>query len=629
MHPVLRATLLVAPLLPLCALGPLAAAQETQTMAIRIPAPDAILKTLKPGHPRLLADAARFEQLKQAVKTDPLLKAWYAQVRAEAVRILSQPPSTYEIPDGLRLLATSRRVLDRVTDLAFLYRMEGDRKWLDRAWAELDAAAHFKDWNPRHFLDTAEMTNAFAMGYDWLYDGLTPEQRATIREAIIEKGLKAALPTYRLKNWWASARHNWNQVCNGGLGMGALAIGDEAPEVCGLILNEALRSLPLALRQYGPDGAWAEGPGYWQYATMYTVIILAGLDSALGTDFGLSDIPGLSLCGLFPIYASGPAGLSFSYADAHAGVVRAPEMWWLASRYRTPGTAWYAQNHSPGTVKDILWYNPTLDTRRPRNLPLAKRFRGAEVAMMRSAWDDPNAICLDVKAGDNKANHSHLDLGSFVLDALGVRWAEDIGADDYNMPAYFGNRRWTYYRLRAEGHNTIVYAPGQGPDQDPHAVAPIQTFRSRANFSAAVVNLTEAYRSSVSSAMRGLALVDRRRVLIQDEMHAPQPIDAWWFLHTGAAIEISPDGRLATLSKGDARLVARIVAPAGARFEDRPAAPLPTSPNPPMQNPNAGIRKLAIHLADAKDLLLVVELIPLRPNEELPAPRAVTPLDRW
>jgi hypothetical protein len=48
-----------------------------------------------------------------------------------------------------------------------------------------------------------------------------------------------------------------------------------------------------------------------------------------------------------------------------------------------------------------------------------------------------------------------------------------------------------------------------------------------------------------------------------------------------------------------------------------------------MQNPNAGIRKLAIHLSDAKDLLLVVELIPLRPNEELPAPRAVTPLDRW
>lgn len=608
--------------------GP-ARAQEDSAMPVRIPGPEAVLRTLKPGHPRLLADAARFEQIKQAVKTDPLMKEWFAHVRTEATRLLSQPPSKYEIPDGLRLLATSRRVLDRVTDLAFMYRMDGDRKWVDRAWAELDAAAHFKDWNPRHFLDTAEMTNAFAMGYDWLYDALTPEQRATIRTAIVEKGLKAALPTYRLKNWWASARHNWNQVCNGGLGMGALAIGDEEPAIAGQILYEALRSLPLAIREYGPDGAWAEGPGYWAYATMYTVAILAGLDSALGTDFGLSDIRGFSLCGLFPIYSAGPSGLSFSYADAHAGVVRAPEMWWLAHRFRVPGYAWYARNHSSSSVKDLLWYDPTLDTSRPKSLPLARRFRGAEVAMMRSAWDDANALSLDVKAGDNKANHSHLDLGSFVFDALGVRWAEDIGADDYNMPAYFGNQRWTYYRLRAEGHNTIVYAPGHGPDQDPRAVAPIAKFRSRANFAAAVVDLTAAYRTSVASAARGLALVDRRRVVVQDEMHADEPIDAWWFLHTQAQIELAPDGSQATLTQGNARLVARIVQTPGARFEVMPAAPLPSSPNPPMQNKNAGIRKLAIHLTGVRDLRLVVELAPLRAGELLPPPRRVTPLERW
>ena len=81
--------------------------------------------------------------------------------------------------------------------------------------------------------------------------------------------------------------------------------------------------------------------------------------------------------------------------------------------------------------------------------------------MMRSAWDDPNAVSVDFKAGDNKANHSHLDLGSFIVDALGVRWACDLGADDYNMPGYFGGKRWTYYRLRAEGHNTLVINSGR------------------------------------------------------------------------------------------------------------------------------------------------------------------------
>jgi hypothetical protein len=41
------------------------------------------------------------------------------------------------------------------------------------------------------------------------------------------------------------------------------------------------------------------------------------------------------------------------------------------------------------------------------------------------------------------------------------------------------------------------------------------------------------------------------------------------------------------------------------------AGPLPTSPQPEKQARNEGIRKLAIHLADAKDLRLAVLLVPL------------------
>ena len=58
--------------------------------------------------------------------------------------------------------------------LGLLYRLEGKPAYAERAWQELDAAAHFPDWNPRHFLDTAEMTHAFAVAYDWLYDSGRP-----------------------------------------------------------------------------------------------------------------------------------------------------------------------------------------------------------------------------------------------------------------------------------------------------------------------------------------------------------------------------------------------------------------------------------------------------------------------
>ena len=32
-----------------------------------------------------------------------------------------------------------------------------------------------------------------------------------------------ALKVYRGNSWWSKARHNWNQVCNGGIALGELS----------------------------------------------------------------------------------------------------------------------------------------------------------------------------------------------------------------------------------------------------------------------------------------------------------------------------------------------------------------------------------------------------------------------
>ena len=64
--------------------------------------------------------------------------------------------------------------------------------------------AAFPDFNPRHFLDTAEMTHALAIAYDWLYDQWSESQRATIRKAIVELGLKPGMRVYRIARRLAS-----------------------------------------------------------------------------------------------------------------------------------------------------------------------------------------------------------------------------------------------------------------------------------------------------------------------------------------------------------------------------------------------------------------------------------------
>jgi len=585
---------------------------------------------VRKSHPRLLVTNEDFERMRKLVQTNQQAQEFYQRLKNQAERICQEPPSRYEIPDGLRLLATSRRVLNRVYTLALMYRLDGEKRYLERAWRELEAAANFPDWNPKHFLDTAEMAHAFAIAYDWLFNEWSDEQRRILREAMVQKGLQPALTIYRQKGWWSQARHNWNQVCNGGIGMAALALLDELPDLCGEILTHAVQSIRLPMREFAPDGAWGEGPGYWNYATSYNCIFLAALETAVGTDFGLSQMEGFSETGLFPIYITGPTGRTFNFADGGDGTLMAPQMFWLARKFNQSVYAWYARTMASPHPLDLLWFDERGNEPAKEKLPLDKYFRYVEVATMRSAWNDRNAIFVGFKAGDNKFNHSHLDIGTFVLDALGYRWAIDLGSDNYNLPGYFGRQRWSYYRLRAEGHNTLVINPSQEPDQDPSAVAKIVRFVSSPDKSFAVADLTPAYARHAEKVLRGVML-DRRRgfVLVQDELALKQPGEIWWFMHTPTEVKLSDDGRVATLMQGDAQFRAVLLSPENAHFSVMDARPLPTSPDPAGQNPNKGIRKLAVNLREVKSARVSVALLPLRKGEEpkeLPSP---TPLDSW
>lgn len=585
---------------------------------------EAILKTLRPGHPRLLMSNDGFDALKKRVETDPVLREWDKTLCREADKVLTAGLPKHELPDGKRLLSTSRSVLRRTYTLAVMYRLHGDRKYVERLWKDLEAVAAFPDFNPKHFLDTAEMTHALAIAYDWLYDAWTEPQRATLRKAIVELGLKPGLAVYRSKGGWPKAIHNWNQVCNGGMTMGALALADVEPALAGEILQHAIASVPLAMRSYGPDGAWGEGPGYWAYATSYNVTMLAGLESALGTDFNLSKTPGFSQTGLFPLYITGPLGRTFNFEDSGDRIDGGDVMLWLANRFDQPAATWFAAQGKP-SAQSLLWYRTPGKDPEAAGLPLDKRWRGVEAVTLRSRWNDPNALFVGFQAGSNRVNHNHLDCGSFVLDGLGKRWALDLGGDDYNLPGYFGKQRYSYYRLRAEGHNTLVLNPGQGPDQDERAETRIVRFSSDAESGRAVADLSPAYSAHAQKVLRGMAMLDRRAVLVQDEVTAAKPADLWWFMHTEAKIAIAADGRSAVLERETAKLHVRILAPAKARFEVRPAAPLPTSPDPERQARNDKARKLTIHMAGVTDLRLAVLFAP---GDDEPVP-VLQPLEQW
>jgi len=537
---------------------------------------------LKP-HPRLLATADRIAEIRKLVRTDPVAKAYYADLRDQSKQILSQPPVTYKLV-GPRLLDQSQACLERIYVLAFLWRLDQKPEYLRRALTELHAAAAFPDWHPPHFLDVAEMTHAFAVGYDWLFEGLTQPDRDLFAKAILEKGLDPGLSAYASEAFWVAPRNNWNQVCNGGLGLGALAIGDVYRDKANAVLNNVLASLPPAMLLYAPDGGWIEGPGYWAYATQYAVNFIAGLDSSLGRDYGLSESAGFRKTGDFRLQSTGPFGLAFNYADAHEETEPAPQLSWLSNRFQQPAYAWqeqtFASRKGEASPLDLVWFPRVDKSPQETGFARAQQFRGANVAFLRTSWADPNALYVGAKGGDNGASHAHLDLGSFVFDAAGVRWAIDLGPDDYNLPDYFGKKRWTYYRLRTESHNTLLI------DNDNQS----ETARASLHLagSSIEIDLADAYPDRLQRWTRQLSFLDDQTLRIVDQVSATRPITAVWGMVTSASVEASD--RKATLRKDGKTLLARIESPETAHFDTASThAPAP-------QSPNTGTTKLVVRI---------------------------------
>ena len=606
---------------------------------------------------RLLANVDDFRKLAQLVETNDQAQRYFQLLKSDAYEMLRQPPYTYDVcppnicHDDQPVLQPSRGIVKRIYTLALMYRLTGDTNFSDRALVELKSAAQFPDWNPNvyTFLDTAEVTHAFAIGYDWI--PMTEDIRKMVRDAIVTKGLQPALRCYQDTvnfGWWVIANHNWNLVCNGGIGMGALAVSPELPDLSNEILQYIGNSLPIALKSFAPDGAWAEGPVYWSYATLYLSVFLASLSTALGNVDYLKS-PGLSETGFFPIYITGPTGRAFNFADAEELGLSTPQLFWLARAFGQSVYSWFANLNDSvanydlscsgpcvGRPLGLVWFNPSSVDPQSAGLDMGKYFRGAETATFRSSWTDPDTQFLAFKAGSNQVNHCHLDLGSFVLEALGQRWAIDLGPDLYSLPGYFDTsaERWTYYRMRAEGHNTIVLNSfGGGPDQDNTASTKIIKYSSTPTFQFAIADLVPAYSSSMNPKVqqleRGCGLA-ADHTIIQDELIPVGAVDFWWFMHTRANVVIGADSRTAMLSQVDKRLWCAIGSPNDATFISMDAKPLPSSPHPSGQDPNYGVQKLAVHLRLTMPTTVSILLYPLQPDQQPPTQLpALNPLSRW
>ncbi|MDR2705378.1 MAG: heparinase II/III family protein [Planctomycetaceae bacterium] len=560
-----------------------------------VTAADLTFPTKLPEHPRLFLTKQRETEIKELLKTDPFLDRQVKELLKKADRVKKDPLTDYRIPDGKRLLGQSRRSLDRTTTLAFAYRMTGNKEYAEVAIEEMLTVCRFKDWNPSHYLDTAEMATAVGIGYDWLYEIIPVEKRTEIKNAMLKHAMETGLSVYEKGGWWSKSNNNWNEVCNAGLTLGALAIADEEPQIAEKIVTAAVKSLPNGLTAYKPDGAYPEGPGYWAYGAAFTGLMLTALNDVFNNDFGLLKTEGLNVTGDYYMGIIGHNYRSFNYADAGDGADPSPMMYVLSHFYNRPDYAFWLRTFleqknqfSSGrlAVFHAIWYNPKGTDIDFAKTPLARKYRGIQdVCTIRNAWNNPNAAFLGFKAGNNRANHGHLDIGSFVYEVNSVRWAVDLGADDYNMPGYFGKQRWDYYRLNNRSHNTLVIGNKIQNTSADCKLIEFEHFEEGQIVARAVAEITAAYKGQVQSAKRTATLHKNGLAVIEDVLAGvTEPVR--WGMMTAATLEIN--GKTATLSQNKKQLHIEIISDEVLQFESVSVTP-PTE----QEKPNKGFSMLA------------------------------------
>lgn len=580
-------------------------------------------KNGKGVHPRITASKADFDR----IRNDASLNGWKQSVISDADAVLtaninvSGPDYIYYSTTSDVMLGVAHRVLDFMKKLGMAYQLTGDTGYSDKAYEIMTKAGEFPDWNPGHFLGTAEMTAAFAIGYDWMYDAFSDEQRSFIEGCILSHGLSEGKEAYdgtgdtENTGWWQMVNHNWNVVCNSGMIVGAVALADVCPDLCFEIIDTATTNLGYALRRFAPDGAWDEGYDYVEFILQTLSNAQSSVVNSFGTDFGIGAYPGMDSIGDFMIHMTGK-NASNNLHDAVCVPVNTPELMWLAQVYDKPvygafRMKYIERNHLSPTPLDLIYYDSEY-TRADAELNLDAHFGDMEYISHRSSWDE-NALWLSAHGGNVTVNHGHADCGSFVFEALGERWAWDLGPDTYTASGYFDeNSRYLFYRARAEGHNVIVIDPDTSAGQELDGTGIVTRFDVTGTEPCTEMNLTSAYDTKADSVVRTFRLTDNRsNAVVEDYIKLKSSSNSvYWFMHTTADIIITDDNTAELTLNGKKLRVDFEVSSGIAVLTTEDAVPL-TDTGVIQNSGNSSYRKLQLKVSGSEEFTITARLTPI------------------
>jgi len=498
--------------------------------------------------------------------------------------------------------ATARRQQNDVgiaiAEAAFIYKIEGDQKYLDAARKYMDAAVSYDIWGypnnkPNVDLAAGHLLYGLGWGYDLLYNDLTVAERTRYREKLIKQARLMAeyFKPKSGKTFAYSQNHTFIPIA--GLGVTAYALYDETPEApAWASLSRAIFDRVLAT--YSQDGYYYEGFEYWIFSTPWLVHYLDAHAHATGED--LYDRPGFRLMHEYVAHSMLPTGnYVFDFGDIFEGpLTRAGKgeeyprthpqgrfhtnynlLYRMAQRFQSgeaQGVAAWLKSFNQVNAENfwsLVWYDASL-----KPMPIERQqawhyFPDHDVVYWRSDWSK-NATAFAFKCGPPEGHHTesslrefpdwrlssghaHPDANSFIIFARGQYLTGDSGYAGVPL---------------TEHHNTLlVDGKGQGKEgtgHDAFAEVPYELLNRiriadvKVEPGQVVVrgDATAAYlpQLGLKKFVREFVYKPGSGFTVSDEVETARPAVLTWLLHADDKIEKGRDNRFSILA-GAVRLL--------------------------------------------------------------------------
>jgi hypothetical protein len=515
-------------------------------------------------HPYLFFTAGEKPAILARIEADPDCRAIMDHLTAETNRLLYTPvtplppqpkdkgPQLFDLDYEFSSLYNGYR--NAAYELAFMYQMTGEERYARKSFEFAREVSDMPTWvlrlcqYPKAYyrvspwnvtddkvvftfaINASDTASYMAMTYDWLYPALTRDERDVIRGGLLQNAIVQVRGNYEY-HWWSTAyRCNWCAWCNTGLGLAALALLTEDPQLVD-VAAESYNRIWKTLDWIGVDGGWQEGASYWGQTTRMSILFGDALKRLTSGRFNIYEHPRLTTNTVnFPLYLHIPPGGSVNFQDSGSSrFLGTPRLYnKLALETGSTAAAWIRDNwYEGGTdIFDVIWPRHTVEPALPDQASI--HFRSIDWVVMRSDLTSSEKTIVACKAGKNDdPHHGHLDIGQVVLNRHGMSYITDHGAAKYDEK-FFDEEKYDTPQANSQGHNLIFVngecqVPGKRfrTELDETIGGKVVLFRSGEERDYTLMDPTSAYAGSDLKGWRRHVILEKPDItVILDEVQS-------------------------------------------------------------------------------------------------------------